>query len=121
MPDLISALQLSAPEAALAVGGLVLLMVGAFAGDRLDLAAGRAQSRFQRIGGVEDPGQGLPVAGAAVAAEQDPAGEGADGDRGQQQYRDQAGGLACGPAVCRRTPGGGKLPARPWGCGGSPA
>ncbi len=34
MPDLISALQLSAPEAALAVGGLVLLMVGAFAGEK---------------------------------------------------------------------------------------
>lgn len=34
MPDLISALQLSAPEIALAVGGLVLLMVGAFAGNR---------------------------------------------------------------------------------------
>ena len=34
MPDLISALQLSAPEAALAVGGLVLLMVGAFVGEK---------------------------------------------------------------------------------------
>ena len=34
MPDLISALQLSAPEASLAVGGLVLLMIGAFAGNR---------------------------------------------------------------------------------------
>jgi NADH-quinone oxidoreductase subunit N len=34
MPDLISALQLSAPEATLAVGGLVLLMVGAFAGEK---------------------------------------------------------------------------------------
>jgi NADH-quinone oxidoreductase subunit N len=34
MPDLISALQLSAPEAALAVGGLVLLMIGAFAGEK---------------------------------------------------------------------------------------
>ncbi|MBW8303311.1 MAG: NADH-quinone oxidoreductase subunit NuoN [Brevundimonas sp.] len=34
MPDLISALQLSAPEAALAVGGLVLLMVGVFAGEK---------------------------------------------------------------------------------------
>lgn len=34
MPDLISALHLSAPEAALAVGGLVLLMVGAFAGEK---------------------------------------------------------------------------------------
>ena len=34
MPDLISALQLSAPEASLAVGGLVLLMVGAFAGEK---------------------------------------------------------------------------------------
>ncbi|MFN3931582.1 MAG: NADH-quinone oxidoreductase subunit NuoN [Brevundimonas sp.] len=34
MPDLISALQLSAPEAALAVGGLVLLMIGAFVGEK---------------------------------------------------------------------------------------
>ena len=34
MPDLNFALQLSAPEAALAVGGLVLLMVGAFAGEK---------------------------------------------------------------------------------------
>ena len=34
MPDLINALQLSAPEIALAVGGLVLLMVGAFAGEK---------------------------------------------------------------------------------------
>ena len=34
MPDLIQALQLSAPEATLAVGGLVLLMVGAFAGEK---------------------------------------------------------------------------------------
>ena len=34
MPDLISALQLSAPEASLAVGGLVLLMIGAFAGEK---------------------------------------------------------------------------------------
>lgn len=34
MPDLNFALQLSAPEAALAVGGLVLLMIGAFAGNR---------------------------------------------------------------------------------------
>lgn len=34
MPDLISALQLSAPEITLAIGGLVLLMVGAFSGDR---------------------------------------------------------------------------------------
>ena len=34
MPDLISALHLSAPEATLAVGGLVLLMVGAFAGEK---------------------------------------------------------------------------------------
>ncbi|MFJ6023800.1 NADH-quinone oxidoreductase subunit NuoN [Brevundimonas sp. NPDC092305] len=34
MPDLISALQLSAPEIALAVGGLVLLMVGAFSGEK---------------------------------------------------------------------------------------
>ena len=34
MPDLISALQLSAPEITLAVGGLVLLMVGAFAGEK---------------------------------------------------------------------------------------
>ncbi|WP_298743229.1 NADH-quinone oxidoreductase subunit NuoN [uncultured Brevundimonas sp.] len=34
MPDLISALHLSAPEAALALGGLVLLMIGAFAGER---------------------------------------------------------------------------------------
>ncbi|KQW83658.1 NADH-quinone oxidoreductase subunit NuoN [Brevundimonas sp. Root1279] len=32
MPDLITALHLSAPEATLAVGGLVLLMVGAFGG-----------------------------------------------------------------------------------------
>ena len=34
MPDLISALHLSAPEATLAVGGLVLLMVGAFVGEK---------------------------------------------------------------------------------------
>ena len=34
MPDLIQALQLSAPEATLAVGGLMLLMVGAFGGER---------------------------------------------------------------------------------------
>ena len=34
MPDLISALQISAPEATLAVGGLVLLMIGAFAGEK---------------------------------------------------------------------------------------
>ncbi len=34
MPDLIQALQISAPEATLAVGGLVLLMVGAFAGEK---------------------------------------------------------------------------------------
>ena len=34
MPDLISALHLSAAEAALAVGGLVLLMVGAFVGEK---------------------------------------------------------------------------------------
>ncbi|GAA0869999.1 NADH-quinone oxidoreductase subunit NuoN [Brevundimonas basaltis] len=34
MPDLISALQLSASEATLAVGGLVLLMLGAFAGEK---------------------------------------------------------------------------------------
>ena len=34
MPDLISALHLSAPEATLAVGGLVLLMLGAFMGDK---------------------------------------------------------------------------------------
>jgi len=34
MPDLISALQLSAPEVTLAVGGLVLLLLGAFMGDR---------------------------------------------------------------------------------------
>jgi len=34
MPDLNFALQLSAPEAALAIGGLVLLMVGAFAGEK---------------------------------------------------------------------------------------
>src|SRR5690606_20948279 len=34
MPDLIPALQLSAPEASLAVGGLVLLMIGAFAGEK---------------------------------------------------------------------------------------
>ena len=34
MPDLISTLQLSAPEIALAVGGLALLMIGAFAGNR---------------------------------------------------------------------------------------
>ncbi|MBU1384291.1 MAG: NADH-quinone oxidoreductase subunit NuoN [Alphaproteobacteria bacterium] len=34
MPDLISALQLSTPEAALAVGGLVLLMIGAFVGEK---------------------------------------------------------------------------------------
>lgn len=34
MPDLISALQLSAPEATLAVGGLVLLMLGAFMGEK---------------------------------------------------------------------------------------
>ncbi len=34
MPDLISALHLSAPEAILAVGGLVLLMIGAFGGNR---------------------------------------------------------------------------------------
>ncbi|MDI6623668.1 MAG: NADH-quinone oxidoreductase subunit NuoN [Brevundimonas sp.] len=34
MPDLISALHLSAAEAALALGGLVLLMVGAFAGEK---------------------------------------------------------------------------------------
>lgn len=34
MPDLISALQLSAAEASLAVGGLVLLMIGAFAGEK---------------------------------------------------------------------------------------
>jgi NADH-quinone oxidoreductase subunit N len=34
MPDLISALRLSAPEITLAVGGLVLLMVGAFVGER---------------------------------------------------------------------------------------
>ena len=34
MPDLIPALQLSAPEAVLAVGGLVLLMIGAFAGEK---------------------------------------------------------------------------------------
>lgn len=32
MPDLITALHLSAPEATLAVGGLVLLMIGAFGG-----------------------------------------------------------------------------------------
>jgi NADH-quinone oxidoreductase subunit N len=34
MPDLISALHLSAPEVTLAVGGLVLLLLGAFMGDR---------------------------------------------------------------------------------------
>ena len=34
MPDLISTLQLSAPEIALAVGGLALLIIGAFAGNR---------------------------------------------------------------------------------------
>jgi NADH-quinone oxidoreductase subunit N len=34
MPDLITALHLSAPEATLAVGGLVLLMLGAFAGEK---------------------------------------------------------------------------------------
>jgi len=34
MPDLISALHLSAPEATLAVGGLVLLMLGAFMGEK---------------------------------------------------------------------------------------
>lgn len=34
MPDLISALHLAAPEATLAVGGLFLLVFGAFAGDR---------------------------------------------------------------------------------------
>lgn len=34
MPDLISALHLSAPEATLAVGGLALLMLGAFLGDK---------------------------------------------------------------------------------------
>jgi NADH-quinone oxidoreductase subunit N len=34
MPDLISALHLSAAEAALAVGGLVLLMIGAFVGEK---------------------------------------------------------------------------------------
>jgi len=34
MPDLIQALQISAPEVTLAVGGLVLLMVGAFAGEK---------------------------------------------------------------------------------------
>lgn len=34
MPDLISALHLSASEATLAVGGLVLLMVGAFVGEK---------------------------------------------------------------------------------------
>ena len=34
MPDLNFALQLAAPEAALAVGGLVLLMIGAFAGEK---------------------------------------------------------------------------------------
>jgi len=34
MPDLMSALHLSASEATLAVGGLVLLMVGAFAGEK---------------------------------------------------------------------------------------
>ncbi len=34
MPDLISALHLSAPEATLAVGGLVLLMLGAFLGEK---------------------------------------------------------------------------------------
>ena len=34
MPDLISALRLSAPEITLAVGGLVMLMVGAFVGER---------------------------------------------------------------------------------------
>jgi NADH-quinone oxidoreductase subunit N len=34
MPDLSSALQLAAPELTLAVGGLVLLMLGAFAGEK---------------------------------------------------------------------------------------
>ena len=34
MPDLISALHLAAPEATLALGGLVLLLVGAFGGDK---------------------------------------------------------------------------------------
>ena len=34
MPDLISALHLSAPEATLAVGGLVLLMLGVFMGEK---------------------------------------------------------------------------------------
>ncbi|WP_372707250.1 NADH-quinone oxidoreductase subunit NuoN [Brevundimonas sp.] len=34
MPDLISALHLSAPEITLAVGGLALLMLGAFMGDK---------------------------------------------------------------------------------------
>ena len=34
MPDLISALHLSAAEITLAVGGLVLLLVGAFLGDK---------------------------------------------------------------------------------------
>jgi NADH-quinone oxidoreductase subunit N len=33
MTDLSSALQLAAPELTLAVGGLVLLMLGAFAGE----------------------------------------------------------------------------------------
>ena len=34
MPDLDFALRLSAPESTLAVGGLVLLMLGAFMGER---------------------------------------------------------------------------------------
>ena len=54
MPDLISALQLSAPEATLAVGGLVLLMLGAFMGEK--------STRFISILSV-----GLLVAASAVA------------------------------------------------------
>ncbi|MDO9077805.1 MAG: proton-conducting transporter membrane subunit, partial [Brevundimonas sp.] len=54
MPDLISALHLSAPEATLAVGGLVLLMLGAFMGDK--------SARFISVLSV-----GLLVAATAVA------------------------------------------------------
>ena len=55
MPDLIPALHLAASELTLAVGALVLLLVGAFGGDR--------STRLVSIGSVA-----LLVAGAAIAA-----------------------------------------------------
>ena len=55
MPDLIPALHLTAPELTLAIGGLVLLMLGAFAGEK--------STRLVSVLAV-----GLLVAASAVAA-----------------------------------------------------